>query len=94
MDQPKVVQMNRPEVGSRVRLKNRVDRFPEFSAPEGATGTINEVTDGMISVKLDVAVQGAEDFDNCLHFYDATTYGDRQPDGWDRFAEQVEYISN
>lgn len=93
MAQNKVVVMNRPEMGKRVRLKHRVDRFPEFSVPAGVTGTINEVTDGLVSVKLDTPIPGAEDFDNCLHFYDATTYGgDQKPDGWDRFAEQVEYI--
>ncbi len=92
MSQNKNVLMDRPEVGKRVRLKNRVDRFPEFSVPAGATGTINEVTEGLVSVKLYVSVSGAEDFDNCLHFYDATTYGDPKPDGWDRFAEQVDYV--
>jgi hypothetical protein len=80
------------QVGKRVRLKNRVDRFPEFSVPAGMTGTINEVTDTLVSVKMDTPVPGAEDFDNCLHFYDATSYGDPKPDGWDRFDEQVEYI--
>jgi len=93
MSQNKVVNMNPPEVGKRVRLKHRVDRFPEFSVPVGATGTINEVSDALVSVKLDVPVDGAEDFDNCLHFYDATTYGGGQkPDGWDHFTEQVDYI--
>lgn len=92
MSQNRVVLMDRPEVGKRVRLRNRVDRFPEFSVPAGVTGTIKEVTEGLVSVKLDIPVSGAEDFDNCLHFYDATTYGDPKTDGWDRFAEQVEYI--
>ncbi len=93
MSQNKVVHMNPPEVGKRVRLKNRVDRFPEFSVPEGVTGTINEVTDTLVSVKLDTPISGAEDFDNCLHFYDATSFGDPNADGWDRFAEQVEYLA-
>lgn len=89
----KIVQVILPEVGQRVRLKHRVDRFPEFSVPAGSTGTINEVTEGLVSVKLDHPVRGAEDFDNCLHFYDATTYGGGEhPDDWDRFAEQVEFI--
>ncbi len=92
MNRSKVVLMDRPEVGKRVRLKNRVDRFPEFSVPAGVTGTINEVTEGLVSVKLDTPIPGAEDFDNCLHFYDATTSGDPNPDGWDRFAEQVDYL--
>lgn len=88
----KAVVMDRPEVGRRVRLKHRVDRFPEFSVPAGATGMIDEVTDALVSVKLDAPIEGASDWNNCLHFYDATTYGDPNPDGWDRFAEQIEYI--
>jgi hypothetical protein len=88
----KVVVMDRPEVGRRVRLKQRVERYPEFSVPRGSTGTIVEVTDALVSVKIDSPVVGAEGWDNCLHFYDATTYGDQQPDGWDRFTEQTEYI--
>ncbi len=89
----KVVLMDKPEVGRRVRLKNRVDRYPEFSVPAGVTGTINEVTEGLVSVKLDTPIEGAEDFGNCLHFYDATTYGDPNPDGWDRFVEQGEFMA-
>lgn len=92
MSTEKVVRMNYPEVGQRVRLKHRVDRFPEFTVAGGATGTINEVTDSLVSVKMDELIDGAKDFDNCLHFYDAKTYGDPNSDAWDHFADQVEYI--
>lgn len=85
--------IKRPMVGQRVRLRNRVDRLPEFSVPEGATGTIDGVTPELISVRLDEPVAGAEGFGNCVYFYDATTYGAGQvSDGWDRFAEQVDNI--
>lgn len=68
-----------PEAGSRVSLNHRVDPFPKFSVPAGVTGTINEVTDRLVSIKLDNPVPGAEGHDNCLHFYDSTAYGDPTP---------------
>ena len=87
------VAVDRPQVGQRVRLKDRVDRFPHFTVPEGVTGTISEVTDGLVSVKMDTAIEGAGDYGNCLHFYESPpSGGGRKPDGWDRFAEQVVFI--
>ena len=39
MSTEKVVSMDRPEVGWRVRLKHQVDRFPEFSVPAASVGS-------------------------------------------------------
>ena len=87
--------MRRPEVGQRVRFKHAVDRFPEFSAPAGTTGAVVEVTDAIVVVKADAPIKGAEGWGNCVHFYDATTYGkDQKPDEWDRFFDAVEFLES
>jgi hypothetical protein len=85
--------MNRPEVGLRVKFRHRVDRFPEFSAPAETTGTVVEVTDAIVVVKADQPITGAEQWDNCVHFYDGTSYGKGHPaDGWDGFFNTVEVL--
>lgn len=52
--------------GRRVRLKHDVDRFSDFVAPKGATGTVDEVTVHGISVKMDERIEGAEHWENCI----------------------------
>ncbi len=55
--------------GTRVRLIHDVDRYPHFIAPEGATGTVVDIGDPMVfAVKLDVHIDGAEDWDNEIHW--------------------------
>ena len=50
--------------GKRVRLLQNVDRFPHFVARKGITGTVTEVTDQFVSVKMDDHIDGAEEWDN------------------------------
>ena len=55
-------------VGDRVELTRDVERFPDFIAPKGWTGTIVECDADFLSLKLDQHLPGAEDWDNCLIF--------------------------
>lgn len=51
--------------GARVECKHDVDRYPHFTVPAGAKGTVT--TDGnpdVVTVKLDDHIAGAEDWDN------------------------------
>jgi len=50
--------------GTRVRLTNPVDRYPHFCAEAGATGTVTDVSTDSVSVKMDVHLPGAEEWDN------------------------------
>lgn len=61
--------MDRPKVGSRVEFTQAVERFPSFIAPVGTVGTVVEVTDSLVSVKADTPIDGAEGWNNCVHFY-------------------------
>jgi len=53
-----------PAVGSRGRLRRNVDRFPHFVAQGGARGTVTEATDSLITLRMDEALPGAEEWDN------------------------------
>jgi hypothetical protein len=55
-------------LGSRVRLLAPVDRFPDFVAPPGATGTVVETGDGAVWVRLDAPLPGAEPWNNSIMF--------------------------
>jgi hypothetical protein len=56
-----------PSPGSRVRLMVDVDRYPHFTAPKGATGTVT-AHPGIFAVRLDEPLAGAEDWDNEVHW--------------------------
>jgi hypothetical protein len=58
-----------PPVGARVQLRHAVDRYPHFLAPEGATGTVTEATADVYAVRMDTHLDGAEDWDNQIHWY-------------------------
>lgn len=49
--------------GQRFKLIRPVDRFPDFLAPAGLTGTVT-LTEGMIAGKMDQHIAGAEYWDN------------------------------
>lgn len=53
----------------KVRLKTAVDRFPHFLAEAGLTGTLIECTNECATIKMDEPLKGAEEWDNCIHFY-------------------------
>lgn len=65
-------------IGSRVRLRHDVDRFPHFVAPAGALGTVVDPPepDGT-AVRLDEIVEGADDWDNEIHWVNGD---DPEPD--------------
>jgi hypothetical protein len=52
-----------PQLGQRFRLKRPVDRFPDFLAPSGLTGTIT-VTEGLIAGKMDQHIPGVDHWEN------------------------------
>jgi hypothetical protein len=55
--------------GTRVILKNDVERYPHFIAPKGATGTVVDVGDPQVfAVRMDDLVEGAEEWDNEVHW--------------------------
>jgi hypothetical protein len=57
-----------PAAGTRIGLKRDVERFPYFTAPAGATGTVAEATPDLIRVKLDEPLAGAAEWSNCVHW--------------------------
>lgn len=67
-----ITAMNRVRVeeGMRVRLDRDVERFPHFTAPAGMTGTVTDITDNNISVRMDEHLPGAETWDNEIVWHD------------------------
>jgi hypothetical protein len=62
-------------VGTRVRLNHDVDRYPHFIAMEGALGTVSQVDERLVCVKMDDNIAGAEEWDNEVHWStDAGSY--------------------
>jgi hypothetical protein len=58
-----------PVVGERVRLTERVDRYPHFVAPMGAIGTVVDIGDeNVFAVCLDEMLPGAEEWDNAVYW--------------------------
>ena len=51
-------------VGTRVKLKHDVDRYPHFIAGAGSTGTVTHSDGRTLCVRMDEAVSGAETWDN------------------------------
>lgn len=56
-------------IGTRVRLVRDVDRFPDFTAKAGATGIVTTNAPDFFAVKLDVELDGAEGWDNEVHWH-------------------------
>ena len=50
-------------VGNRFRLTRDVDRFPDFIARAGLTGTVT-ITKGGVWAKMDQHIPGAKEWDN------------------------------
>lgn len=63
--------------GDHIRLARPVERFPHFTAPKGATGTVVEVSDTLIRIRMDEKINGAEEWDNevCWSVADGDTPG-------------------
>ncbi len=43
--------------------------FPHFYLEKGEKGTVDEITNDIISIKLDNHIEGAEEWDNCVHLW-------------------------
>ena len=54
-------------IGTRVRLRHAVDRYPHFLAPAGGLGTVTHEEE-VLAVKLDEHLPGAGDWDNEVHW--------------------------
>jgi len=54
--------------GDRITLAEYVDRFPFFLVEPGATGTVTEASDKLITVKMDAHIDGCEEWDNEIIF--------------------------
>lgn len=75
------------EVDTRVRLKVDVDRYPHFIAPAGITGTVVDDSGGVLSVRMDEEVPGAEEWSNELVF--SVRDGDNPADSLEVLEEEV-----
>jgi hypothetical protein len=58
-----------PTVGERFVVKHEVWRYPHFIVEEGATGTITCSDEELVALRLDEVHEGAEEWDNELHWY-------------------------
>lgn len=56
-------------VGTRVRLVSPADRYPNFIVMPGGMGTVADVSDECLWVKMDEHIDGAEEWDNCIEWY-------------------------
>lgn len=50
--------------GTRVRTRGSVERYPHFTVPAGATGTVIDVIPDAVAVKMDRHIPGCEDWSN------------------------------
>lgn len=64
-----------PEINQRFRLRNDVDRYPDFIAPAGATGTVVEVCQDLIGLKMDQPIRGCEVWENVVYWNRITSPG-------------------
>jgi len=55
--------------GQRVEFLQDWEVFPHFNVDKGEKGTVDVVQTDLISIKLDKEKDGAETWDNCVHFY-------------------------
>lgn len=56
----------RLEVGQQVRLRRNVERAQNFTARGQSLGTVVEINEGTLSVKMDDLIEGCEEWDNCV----------------------------
>ena len=89
----KWLQAGRPLLGDRVRMKVAVDREPSFTVPAGSIGFIQSIDADLIMVRLESHRPDLDEWENCVHFYNATSYGRyAPPDGYGDFATVVEFL--
>ncbi len=56
------------KVGDRVRLSTDVDRYPHFIAKKGDVGVVTVAYENMFVVKMDLYIEGCEEWDNEIHW--------------------------
>jgi hypothetical protein len=55
------------EIGTRVRLKHNVDRFPHFLAPAGSVGTVLELDEvGGVWIEMEQRIPGCKEWNNAI----------------------------
>lgn len=79
--------MSEMEKGMRVQFTTDVDRYPHFVVAEGSTGTVTALDDEMAAVKLDEKIEGAEEWENEVQWYEGML---EEGDWKELFREQVE----
>lgn len=72
-----------PLVGRRIELVREVDRYPDFAAPKGLTGTIVDDDPEFIRAKMDQTMNGAEEWGNEVHWHE---------DSLDDFEKDVRFL--
>lgn len=75
--------------GTRVRLTQDVERYPHFVAPQGAKGTVTKSRDDLVAVQLDEPLNGAEEWDNEVQWFDGMV---EDADFREVFQEDVEVL--
>lgn len=65
-----------PFIGLRVRLRRDVGRYPHFNAMAGRTGTVDAIEEDSLTVRMDEPLPGAEEWDNCIQWFDQTVLPD------------------
>lgn len=53
-----------PTVGTRVRMRRDIDRYPHFMVAAGETGTVVTSDDQSFGVKMDQHIVGCEEWEN------------------------------
>jgi hypothetical protein len=74
-------QSDPPPVGTRVRVRRIVERFPHALIEPGATGTVVTSDEHVYAVRLDRYEPGLKEWDNELHWYPNEGEGTDDPAG-------------
>lgn len=57
-------------IGTRVQLKHDEERYPYFIAEAGTTGVVTLCDDTLLTVRADVPLENAEEWNNEIHFFE------------------------
>jgi hypothetical protein len=61
-------QQSHLEPGYRFRLFHEVERFPDFAAKSGLTGTVTQIDNSGVWGRMDEHITGAEHWENQIHW--------------------------
>lgn len=77
---PQPTQQGAVAVGQRIRLTRPVNRFPDFLAPAGLTGTVTVADGHGVWARMDQHIAGAGHWDNEIHWETREDFaGDTEP---------------